>query len=101
MPQMTLHPLGTPNAPDAPIPLLVPGYLESLLALNTPLTPQTAPTPLRSPQMAPDAHYTPSGAWVPRVPASPNTPLIPPNGPTPIGVPQCPWFPIPLLVPST
>ena len=52
-------------------------YLQSLLAPNTPLTPLTPPdapkhppTPLGTPN-APDANYTPSGPWVPRVPASP------------------------------
>ena len=56
--------------PDAPIPLLVPEYLQSLLAPNTPLIPlhpgapkhpQTASYTTKEPPMSPDVPYTASG----------------------------------------
>ena len=62
--------------PHSPIALLAPEYLESLPAPNRPLIPYTLdapknpPTALETPN-SPDVSYTPSGSWVPTVPASP------------------------------
>ena len=83
---------------------------------NTPLTPPTptdapkmaptTPKPLGAPN-APDALYTPSGPWVPRVscpcqppihswhPLHPDAPSDTPKWPpTPPRAPQCPWCPL-------
>ena len=88
--------------PHASIPLLVPEYIESLLAPNTPLMPpdttQMAPTPPRSPPMFPHASIP---LLVPEYIESllaPNTPLMPPDttqmAPTPLGAPQCSLIPL-------
>ena len=105
----------SPNAPDAPIPLLAPKYLESLSAPqytpdtpytpDAPDTPKMAPTSLGAPN-APWCPHTPSGPWVPRVPLSPQytqhpytlMPLTPQNSPyIPLEPPNAPDAPIPLL----
>ena len=108
-------PRSPPIPPDAPIPLLVPDYLEFLLAPNTPLTllhpwcPQTALHPLGA-LNAPWCPYTPAGSWVARLLVAPTytpvtpqplTPPMPPNGPyTPRSPPMPLISPIPLLVPE-
>ena len=87
--------------PHAPIPLLVPEYIESLLAPNTPLMPpdttQMAPTPPRSPQCSLMPLYP---FWFLSTESllAPNTPLMPPDttqmAPTPLGAPQCSLMPL-------
>ena len=109
-----LIPLTAPTLPTPPrrppMPLMLP---IPLLALSTytpcqpPNTPLTPPTPPRRSLMSHHATYTPSGLWIPTLPASPKYipdtlhPLIPlkaHNTPHPLGDPQCPIMPpIPLL----
>ena len=58
----------------------------------------TPSTPLRTPPISPHATYTPSGLWVPTLPASPP---IHPQWPNTPKSPQCPHIPpIPLLAPK-
>ena len=85
-PQAHLHPLGVHNTPSCPYIPSDPWELKSLLAPIHPWhpqCPQTAPTPPRR-SSAPDAPYTPSGSWVPRVTAGP---------------PIHPWHPLHALMP--